>query len=64
MYYAAEDIDEAQFVDNMWILADAMYSPFLQYFFVYSIRTGKNDNFPAHFSVECTQRIKLRRRCL
>ena len=23
MYYAAEDIDEAQFVDNMWILADA-----------------------------------------
>ena len=64
MYYAAEDIDEAQFVDNMWILADAMYSPFLQYFSVYSIRTGKNDNFPAHFSVECTQRIKVRRRCI
>ena len=27
MCYAAEDIDEAQFVDNMWILANAMYNP-------------------------------------
>ena len=33
MYYAAEDIDEAQFVDNMWFWQiQIMCIPFPQYF--------------------------------